>query len=145
MMHRVSVVSCAADGRLHPLGVRGVGHDVEHLVGDPPHDDVVDHRAVAVVEEVGVLRPAGPDAAEIVGEGGLEAVQGVGALDPDRAQMAHVEDHRVLTAGPVLGQGALGIGERHLPSAEADQLGPQLAMGADESGVMEGHVERGSA
>ena len=53
----------AADGVTHAVGVRGVGHHVEHVVAVvgprvPPHDDVVEHRAVGVVEQVGVLRPA---------------------------------------------------------------------------------------
>ena len=49
----------AGDGLDHPGGVRGVGHDVEAVLVDPPHDDVVEHRGVVGVEQVGVLvRPA---------------------------------------------------------------------------------------
>ncbi len=33
----------ATDRRHHPIGVRRVRHDVEALVIDPPHDDVVEH------------------------------------------------------------------------------------------------------
>ena len=43
-----------------PFGVRGVGHDVEALVVDPPDDDVVEHRCVVLIEQVGVLGPPGP-------------------------------------------------------------------------------------
>src|SRR5205085_146915 len=51
----------AADDVDHPLGVGGVGHDVEPLLAAPPHDQVVDHRAIGVVEQVGVLGPTRPD------------------------------------------------------------------------------------
>ena len=42
-------------------GVRRVRHDVEAVVVDPPHDDVVEHGCVVGIEEVGVLRPPRPD------------------------------------------------------------------------------------
>ena len=80
---RVAVVSSPPMASTHPVGVRGVGHDVEALVVDPPDDDVVDHRAV-VVEQMRVLGPARADPAEVVGEGRLQPVEGVGTLDPRR-------------------------------------------------------------
>ena len=49
----------AADRGHDPLGVGRVRHHVEHLVVEPPHDDVVEHRRVGLVEQVRVLRPAG--------------------------------------------------------------------------------------
>ena len=58
MMQRRPGGVLTADGLFDPSGVRGVGHHVEHLVGQPPDDDVVDHRPVGIVEEVGVLGPA---------------------------------------------------------------------------------------
>ena len=106
MMHRSAVVSSPPMASHHPVGVGGVGHDVEGGLRQPPDDDVVDHRAVGVVEQVGVLGPARAHPTQVVGEGGLEPVEGVGTLHPDGAQVAHVEDHRVLPAGPVLGDGA---------------------------------------
>ena len=33
-----------------PVGVRRVGHDVEVIVVDPPHDDVVEHGRVVGIE-----------------------------------------------------------------------------------------------
>ena len=45
----------------------------------PPHDDVVEHRAVGVVEQVGVLGPPGADLAEIVGQRLLQPVERIGA------------------------------------------------------------------
>jgi hypothetical protein len=125
-------------GRLFdPPGVRCIGHHIEHVVGQPPHDDVVDDRSVGVVEQVRVLGPPRADPAEVVRQGGLEAVECAGPFDPDGAQVAHIEDHRVLATGTVLGQGALRIGERHLPPAEPDQLRPQPPVGIDQGGVQE--------
>ncbi len=118
----------AADGCPHPVRVGGVGHDIEDLVGDPPDDDVVEHRGVGLVEKVGVLGPTGSDPGEVVGEGVLEAVQGVGALDPHRAEVRHVEDHRVVAAGHVLVEGAGWVGDGHLPAAEGHHLRPQFAV-----------------
>ena len=66
----------AAQGAADPGGVRGVRHDVEALVVHPPHDDVVEHRPVGVVEQVGVLGPAGADLAQVVGQGRLQQVPG---------------------------------------------------------------------
>ena len=52
-----------------------------------------------------------------------------GPADPHRAQVADVEHHRPGAAGAVLGQGARRVGERHLPAAEGDHLGPQVPVG----------------
>ncbi len=77
----------------HPGGVGRVRHHVEALLVQPPHDDVVGHRRVRLVEKVGVLGPPRPDLVEVVGEGGLQPVPGLGPFHPHRAQMADVEDH----------------------------------------------------
>ena len=53
-------------------------------------------------QQVGVLGTSRADLAQVVGEGGLEAVQCVRTLDPDGAEMADVEGDGVLAAGPVL-------------------------------------------
>ena len=57
------------------VGVGCVGHDVEPVGLDPPHDDVVEHRTVGGVEEMGVLRPSGFDASEIIGERRLQRAE----------------------------------------------------------------------
>ena len=106
-----------------PVGVRRVGHHVEALVVDPPHDDVVEHRRVGLVEQVGVLGPARADLAEVVGQRPLQPVDGVGALDPHGAEVADVEDDGVVPAGPVLGERAGRVGQRHVPAAERHHLG----------------------
>ena len=48
-----------------------------------------------------------------------------GARHPHRAEVAHVEDRRVGAAGPVLGDGAARVRERHLPAAEVHHLRPE--------------------
>ncbi len=118
-------------------GVRGVGHDVEPLLGHPPHDEVVDDRTV-VVEQVRVLGPAGPDPAQVVGEGRLQPVEGVGPLHPQGAEVAHVEGHGVGAAGAVLGHGAGGIRERHLPAPELDHPGPEGQVDGVQGGASSG-------
>ena len=94
MMHAGRVVSSPPMASSHPVGVRGVGHHVEHLVGQPPDDDVVDHRAVGSSRRWVYWARPGPDPAQVVGQCGLQPIEGAGALDPHRAQMADVEDHR---------------------------------------------------
>ena len=120
----------------HPFGVRGVGHHVEDPLVHPPDDDVVDHRPV-LGEQMRVLSPTGGDLGQIVGERGLKPFEAPCAFDPDRAEMADVEDHRVVAAGAVLGDGALAVGERHLPTPEAHQLGAKPAVAVDEGGLAE--------
>ncbi len=72
----------SADRGDRAVGVEGVGHHVEHLVVDPPDDDVVEDRAVLLVEEVGVLRPSGSDLGEVVGEAPTAAGRGRRRLRP---------------------------------------------------------------
>ncbi len=114
----------AADGRHHAAGVRGVGHDVEQLVVDPQHDDVVGHRA-GLVEQVRVLRPTGRDPPQVVAQGVLQVVERGRPLDAHGAEMTDVERHRALTTGPMLGHGARGVGQGHLPPAEGHHLRPE--------------------
>ncbi len=54
------------------------------------------------------------------------------ALDAHRAQVADVEDDAVLAAGQMLGDGALRVGQRHFPPAEAE---PSSASRAAVGGV----------
>ena len=64
----------------YPRRVRGVGHDVETLIVDPPHDDVVDDGPV-LGQEVGVLGSPRVDLAQVVAEGSLQMLERVVALD----------------------------------------------------------------
>ena len=117
------------------VGVRGVGHDVEALVVDPPHDDVVEHRAVGLVEQVRVLRPARADLAA-----GRWSAPPAGGRGRRRRSTRTVP--RWLTsnatapvaAGPVLGQRAVGVRQRHLPAAEGDHAWPRGRGGAASRG-----------
>ena len=105
----------------------------------PPDDDVVEHRAV-VVEEVGVLGSAGGDLAQVVGEGPLQPVEGVGFVQADRAEMGHVEDDGVAAAGEVLGNRAGRVLERHLPAAELHHPGAECPVHSVERRPLERHV-----
>ncbi len=80
------------------------------------------------IEQVGVLGAPRCDLAQVIGELALQGVEGVGALQADRPQVAHVEGHRRTPARPVLGQRACGVGERHQPAPETHQLGPEGAV-----------------
>ncbi len=124
-----------ADRLTDAAGVRGVGHDVEGLLLEPPDDQVVEDRPVAVVEEVGVLGTPRLDLAEVVGECFLEQPERPRALDAHGSEVADVEDHRVLAAATVLGEGAVGVRERHLPASELDELRAELAVRLDEGSV----------
>ena len=72
---------------------------------------------------MGVLGPTGSDLAQVIAELVLQELDGPGAFDPHRSQVAHVEGHCRRPAGPVLGQSTGGVGQRHQPAAETDQLG----------------------
>src|SRR5262249_47395626 len=100
----------------------------EAVAFDPPHDDVVEHRRVVLVEQMRVLRPTGPDLAEIVGERELQPFERVGTYDPHSAEMADVEGHRRGPAGAVLRERAAGVGQRDLASPEGEQLRPEGAV-----------------
>ncbi len=129
-------------GGHHPVGVRGIGHDVEGLVGHPPDDDVVDHRAVGVIEEVGVLGPAHVHLAQVVRQGLLEPIEGLGPTTRTVPRWLTSKTTASRPAGQVLGHRAGRIGERHLPPAEAGQFGSEAAVGVDQSGVAESRSSR---
>ena len=57
------------------------------------------------------------------------------AAEAHRAQVAHVEGDRAVPAGQVFGDGAVGIGQRHLPAAEGHHLGAQGPVGGVERRV----------
>ena len=127
------------------IGVRRVGHDVERDVVDPPHDDVVDHRRVLRIEQVRVLRAAGPDLAEIVGECRLQHVERAHTVHTHGAEMADVEHHRVSAAGTMLGERAGLVVQRHVPSAEWDELGAERPMLRVERRVLQHYYARAAA
>jgi hypothetical protein len=81
---------------------------------------------------MGVLRPPRSDLAEVVGERGLQALEGSGPLHPDGAEVADVEGDRRAPTGLVLGDGAIGIGQRHVPTTEGHHLGAERAVGGVE-------------
>ena len=103
----------------------------------PPHDDVVEHRAVGVVEQVGVLRPAGGDLAEVVGQRPLQ--RGRGRPAPATRTVPRCETSNTtaaVAAGQVLGDRAGRVLERHVPAAERHHPGPELAVDGVERRVL---------
>ena len=62
------------------------GMTSKRLVGDPPHDEVVEHRGVRFVEQVLVLGAAGPDLVEVVGQVRLQQLEGSRDLRPARCR-----------------------------------------------------------
>src|SRR4051794_5226452 len=118
----------SADRVANSVRVAGIGHHVEDVVTDPPHDDVVDHGCVVLVQQMGVLRATWRDLVQIVGERCLQSVGRVGALNADRAEMRDVEHDRVLATGKMLLDRAHRVRERHLPTAEGNHLRVESAM-----------------
>src|SRR5262245_61594362 len=87
-----------------------------------------------------VLSATRRDLVEVVGECELEPVQRVVTRDPDRAEVRHIEDDGISTAGEVFVERAGLIGNGHLPPAEGHHLGAELAVDSVERAVLElGH------
>ncbi|CAB4984407.1 unannotated protein [freshwater metagenome] len=125
--------------RLDAIGVGRVGHDLERGLVEPPHDDVVDDRGVVGIEEVGVLRTTRADTPQVVREGQLQLSERVGSAHQHGAQMADVEHHGRGAAASVLGDGAVLVGEWHVPSAEGHHLRAQRAVRRVERRVLQLH------
>ena len=72
------------------VGLAGRGRIVENATAFSHIEPGV---GVIGIEEVGVLRPSGPDATEIVGEQPLQAREGFGPGAGERAEVGDVEHH----------------------------------------------------
>ena len=112
----------------HTVGIRSVGHHIEGLIIDPPHDDVVEHRCIGFVEQVCVLRFARCDFAEVVREGPLQLVERIWARHTNCSEMRNVEHDSATSARQVFFDGSAGIRQRHVPSAEGHHLCAERAM-----------------
>ena len=84
----------------------------------------------------------GADLAEVVGQLPLQRVEGAGAVDPDGAEVRHVEHDGVVAAGEVLGDRARRVLERHLPAAERHHPGAERAVDGVERRALERHTAR---
>ena len=124
----VNLARLLRQGADDPVGVGGIGHHVEPVAADPPHDDVVEHRGVGGVEQVGVLGRPDTDAVQVVGQRPLQGAVRSRTLYPHRSQMRDVEEDRASAAGHVLGHGARLVLQRHVPAPEGHQLRPGLRM-----------------
>ena len=123
-------------------GVRRVRHDEELVLGDPPHDDVVDDVRVVGVEQVRVLRASRLDASQVVRERPLQHVEGARSCDPHGPEMRHVERDRVLAASAVLLEHARVL-DRHLPAAERRHARAERAVLGVERAVTQRRVSLG--
>ena len=94
----------------------------------PPDDDVVKHGGVGCIEEMRVLRPAGRDFGQIVGECRLQSIKCSIAFDSDGAQMRHVEHRGTAAASEVFSDGARRVGDWHLPATELDEVGVECSV-----------------
>ena len=105
--------------------VRCVRHHVEVLISHPPHDDVVEHRCISRIEQMGVLSPSRGDPPEIVRQRPLQSVECARTLDAKGSEVRHVEHHRVATTCPMLVEGARCIAQGHVPPPERGHLGSE--------------------
>lgn len=109
----------------HSISVGCVGHHVKTGLIDPPHDDVVEYRCVVGIKQMGVLRLARRHSVQIVCERPLEGFKSAFAGYADGAEVRNIEDDGPRPASPVLRDRAVGVVERHVPSAEGHHLGAQ--------------------
>ena len=77
----------------HALGVRGVRHDEVPLLAEAVDDQILDHAAALVQDEV-VERVADLRPLEVVRHHALQQVEGAGSRDLDLAQVREVEQAR---------------------------------------------------
>ena len=102
--------------RRRRVGVRRVRHDVEALVVDPPHDDVVEHRGVVSSSRcVYWARPGAILPRSLVSAAAARSSASP-TLDPHGAEVADVERDGCGAAGPVLGERAGRVRRAACPS-----------------------------
>ena len=105
----------------------GVGRiDTEHvfLVRELVDQNVV-HDAAPSVGHAGVLHLARKEFGHVVGGDALQQIERLGALDPDFAHVAHVEDAGAFAHAEVLVVDAREF-DRHVVSREFGHLGPRV-------------------
>ena len=128
-------------GRPQPLDdgrrVRRVRHEEDLELAAQVDDDVVDRAAVLVAAQ-GVLRLARLDAAEVVGEAGVDERRRPRTAHEGLAQMADVEQPDRVPDRRVLGQNTpAGVLQRHAPTAELGELRTE-----GDVSVVQGRVEQ---
>ena len=117
----------------HRGGVGGVGHQEDLVVGDVVGDQVVDD-ATGFGAAQRVLRLARPDAAQVVGERGVDELRGARSADQRLTEVADVEQADRVAGGGVLTDRAR-IRHRHQPAAELGETGAQLTMAVFQGSV----------
>jgi hypothetical protein len=53
-------------------------------------------------------------------------IKGLRTSNPDGTQVRYVKHHRIVTAGEMFRESAFGVLKGHGPTAEGNDLGPQL-------------------
>ena len=141
------MVSTPPDGLHHPVRCwRRLASRRRHRPRYPPDDDVVDHRGICRVEEMGVLGASRGYLAG--GRWSVPTAAGRRRRPPSTRTVPRWLTSNAtasLTAGTVFGDGAVAVGQGHLPAAEAHQLRPECPMDTDQGGVLQvaaGHNRR---
>ena len=119
----------------HRGGVGGVGHQEDLVVGDVVGDQVVDDTAGLGAAQ-GVLRLAGPDPAQVVGERGVDELGRARAAHQRLTEMADVEQADGVAGGVVLADRSR-VGDGHQPTAELGEAGPQFTVAVLERAVQQ--------
>ena len=111
----------------HGCGVGGVGHQEHFVVGHVVGDEIVDH-AARIVAAQRVLGLAGSDAAEVVGQRGVDVFAAApGPAHQCLAEMTDVEEADGVAGRVVLADRAR-VGHRHEPAPEFGEAGTQFAV-----------------
>ena len=101
------------------------GVDTEHIgFGIDTVDEDVVHDAAVPVGHTRILHLAVEEFRHVVGSDALQQVERLGALDPDFAHVAHVEDTGAVAYGHVLVVDPREL-DRHIISREFGHLGPR--------------------
>ena len=110
------------DGR----GVGGIGHEEHFVVGDVVGDQIVDDTAGFGAAQR-VLRLAGTDPAEVVGECGVDVLGRARSAHRRLPEVADVEKADGGAGCRVLADGAR-VGNRHQPAGELGEAGAELTV-----------------
>ena len=123
--------------------VGGVRDEEDLVLAADVGDEVVDHAAARLVAAQRVLRLAGADLAQVVGEPVVHEVDGAGPADDPLAEVADVEDPDRLAHGDVLLEHATArVLDRHVPAAEVGELGAEGDVPVVQGPLLEAAVGR---
>ena len=116
--------------------VGGVDHQQIPVLEEPIQVCVV-HGAAVLGRDDAVLGLVQVQCQHVAGQHVLQEGHRVGALHPEPAHVAHVEEAAAVPGEQVLGDDALGVLDGHLPAAEVHHGGARLHVGVVELGPFE--------